>query len=161
MNVDTSQEDGHKSANGAEVEFEMPEEQVAAPRVLVIEDSLVIQRLIEVCLRPAGFQVELRADGPSGLEAARGWKPDVVVLDVGLPVMDGWEVLSHLREDPGMDGVKVLVLTAHAQDQTRERAVKSGADGFLTKPFRPDELRSAVIELARPMLSELGTLRAV
>ena len=139
----------------------MPEEQVTAPRVLVIEDSLVIQRLIEVCLRPAGFQVELRAEGPSGLEAARGWKPDVVVLDVGLPVMDGWEVLSHLREDPGMDGVKVLVLTAHAQDQTRERAVKSGADGFLTKPFRPDELRSAVIELARPMLSELGTLRPV
>ncbi len=139
----------------------MPEEQVAAPRVLVIEDSLVIQRLIEVCLRPAGFQVELRADGPSGLEAARGWKPDVVVLDVGLPVMDGWEVLSHLRADSGMDGVKVLVLTAHAQDQTRERAVKCGADGFLTKPFRPDELRSAVIELARPVLSELGTLRAV
>lgn len=150
-----------KAPNGAEVEFVMLEEQVAAPRVLVIEDSLVIQRLIEVCLRPAGFQVELRADGPSGLEAARGWKPDVVVLDVGLPVMDGWEVLSHLRTDPGMDGVKVLVLTAHAQDQTRERAVKSGADGFLTKPFRPDELRSAVIELARPLLSELGTLRAV
>jgi CheY-like chemotaxis protein len=139
----------------------MLEEQVAAPRVLVIEDSLVIQRLIEVCLRPAGFQVELRADGPSGLEAARGWKPDVVVLDVGLPVMDGWEVLSHLRADPGMDGVKVLVLTAHAQAQTRERAVTSGADGFLTKPFRPDELRSAVIELARPLLSEFGTLRTV
>ncbi len=139
----------------------MLEEQVAAPRVLVIEDSLVIQRLIEVCLRPAGFQVELRADGPSGLEAARGWKPDVVVLDVGLPVMDGWEVLSNLRADQGMDGVKVLVLTAHAQDQTREKAKESGADGFLTKPFRPDELRSAVIELARPMLSELGTLRAV
>ena len=115
---------GRKAPSGAEVEIEMLEEQVAAPRVLVIEDSLVIQRLIEVCLRPAGFQVELRADGPSGLEAARGWKPDVVVLDVGLPVMDGWEVLSHLREDPGMDGVKVLVLTAHAQDQTRERAIE-------------------------------------
>lgn len=139
----------------------MLEEQVAAPRVLVVEDSLVIQRLIEVCLRPAGFDVELRADGPSGLEAARGWKPDVVVLDVGLPVMDGWEVLGHLRSDPGMDGVKVLVLTAHAQDQTRERAVKSGADAFLTKPFRPDELRTAVIELARPLLSDVGTLRAV
>ena len=121
-------------------------------RVLVIEDSQVIQRLIEVCLRPAGFEVEMRSDGPSGLEAALEMDADVIVLDVGLPGMDGWEVLSHLRSDIRTEETKVLVLTAHAQDQTRARAEDSGASAFLTKPFRPDELRRVVNNLAGPSL---------
>ena len=121
-------------------------------KVLVIEDSQVIQRLIEVCLRPAGFEVEMRSDGPSGLEAAAEVDPDVIVLDVGLPGMDGWEVLSHLRADARTEETKVLVLTAHAQDQTRARAETSGASAFLTKPFRPDELRRVVNQLAGPAL---------
>ena len=121
-------------------------------KVLVIEDSHVIQRLIEVCLRPAGFDVELRGDGPSGLEAAAEVDPDVIVLDVGLPGMDGWEVLSHLRADARTAETKVLVLTAHAQDQTRAKAETSGASAFLTKPFRPDELRRVVNQLAGPAL---------
>jgi two-component system chemotaxis response regulator CheY len=120
--------------------------------VLVIEDSQVIQRLIEVCLRPAGFDVALRSDGPTGIAAANEIDPVVIVLDVGLPGMDGWEVLSHLRSDPRTAITKVLVLTAHAQDQTRERAEVSGASAFLTKPFRPDELRRIVGELAGPAL---------
>lgn len=120
--------------------------------VLVIEDSQVIQRLIEVCLRPAGFDVALRSDGPTGIEAAVEIDPTVIVLDVGLPGMDGWEVLSHLRSDSRTATTKVLVLTAHAQDQTRERAEESGASAFLTKPFRPDELRRMVGELAGPAL---------
>jgi CheY-like chemotaxis protein len=121
-------------------------------KVLVIEDSQVIQRLIEVCLRPAGFEVEMRSDGPSGLEAALELDADVIVLDVGLPGMDGWEVLSHLRSDARTEETKVLVLTAHAQDQTRARAEDSGASAFLTKPFRPDELRRIVNNLAGPSL---------
>ena len=121
-------------------------------KVLVIEDSQVIQRLIEVCLRPAGFDVDMCSDGPSGLEAATSILPDVIVLDVGLPGMDGWEVLSHLRSDERTAETKVLVLTAHAQDQTRARAEVSGASAFLTKPFRPDELRRVVNQLAGPAL---------
>jgi CheY-like chemotaxis protein len=121
-------------------------------KVLVIEDSQVIQRLIEVCLRPAGFDVAMRSDGPSGLEAALEMDADVIVLDVGLPGMDGWEVLSHLRSDSRTEDTKVLVLTAHAQDQTRARAEDSGASAFLTKPFRPDELRRIVNNLAGPSL---------
>lgn len=118
--------------------------------VLVVEDSDVIQRLIEVCLRPAGFHVEMRGDGPSGIDAAVELLPAVVVLDVGLPGMDGWEVLANLRQDPRTSDLQVLVLTAHAHDQTRERAERSGASAFLSKPFRPDELRRIVAELAGP-----------
>ena len=117
--------------------------------VLVIEDSQVIQRLIEVCLVPAGFIVETAGDGQAGIAAARAVKPDVVVLDVGLPVMDGWQVLDHLMGDPETEHLQVLVLTAHAQDEMKARAA-----GFLTKPFRPDELRSAVVALAPPVSEE-------
>ncbi len=116
-------------------------------RVLVVEDSQVIQRLIEVCLKPAGFQVDTRDDGPSGLEAALGDPPDLLILDVGLPKMDGWEVLSRLRSELNTRNLKVLVLTAHAQEETRERADRGGADAFLTKPFRPNDLRRVVTQL--------------
>ena len=85
-------------------------------RVLVVEDSQVIQRLIEVCLRPAGFEVITRADGPSGLEAALEDPPDLMILDVGLPKMDGWEVLSRLRADLRTRTLTVHVLTAHPQE---------------------------------------------
>lgn len=119
-------------------------------RVLVVEDSQVIQRLIEVCLRPAGFDVEMCSDGPSGLDAATSNPPDLVILDVGLPGMDGWEVLSRLRADQRTAAITVLVLTAHAQEETREKADRDGADAFLTKPFRPNDLRSVAIELAGP-----------
>lgn len=118
-----------------------------AKRVLVVEDSAVIQRLIAVCLRPAGLDVETRADGPSGLEAALEATPDLLILDVGLPRMDGWEVLDRIRGDLRTRELKVLVLTAHAQEETRERADKGGADAFLTKPFRPDDLRNVALQL--------------
>lgn len=116
-------------------------------RVLVVEDSAVIQRLIAVCLRPAGVDVETRGDGLTGLEAALTTAPDLVILDVGLPRMDGWEVLERIRSDARTRSMKVLVLTAHAQEETRERADRGGADAFLTKPFRPDDVRRVVLEL--------------
>lgn len=118
-----------------------------ALRVLVVEDSAVIQRLISVCLRPAGVEVDTRPDGPTGLEAALTTRPDLVILDVGLPRMDGWEVLERIRSDVQTRSMKVLVLTAHAQEETRERADRGGADAFLTKPFRPDDLRAVAMQL--------------
>jgi CheY-like chemotaxis protein len=118
-------------------------------RVLVVEDSAVIQRLISVCLRPAGVEVETRDDGPTGLEAALQDPPDLLILDVGLPRMDGWEVLDRIRSDPRTHELRVLVLTAHAQEETRERADRGGADAFLTKPFRPDDLRAVALGLMR------------
>ena len=113
----------------------------------MVEDSAVIQRLISVCLRPAGVEVETRGDGPSGLEAALTDPPALLILDVGLPRMDGWEVLERIRNDPRTHALKVLVLTAHAQEETRERADRGGADAFLTKPFRPDDLRGVAMSL--------------
>jgi CheY-like chemotaxis protein len=125
-------------------------------RVLVVEDSAVIQRLIAVCLGPAGVEIETRTDGPSGLETALADPPDLLILDVGLPHMDGWAVLGHLRSDPRTRGLKVLVLTAHAQEETRERADRGGADAFITKPFRPDDLRRVALGLLQGASSVAG-----
>lgn len=118
-------------------------------RVLVVEDSAVIRRLIEVCLRPASLEVIMREDGPSGLEAARTEDPDLLVLDIGLPEMDGWQVLDHLRSDPGSSTSRlpVLVLTAHAEEESRRRADEGGADAFVTKPFQPNDFRQEVLTL--------------
>ena len=116
-------------------------------RVLVIEDSASVRRLIEVCLRVLDVDLSAAEDGLKGLEVARDIKPDVIVLDVGLPGMDGWEVLRHLRAGEDTRDIQVLVLTAHAQPEVAEQAAQGGADDFMTKPFRPMELRERIEKL--------------
>jgi two-component system OmpR family response regulator len=115
--------------------------------VLVIEDSASVRRLIEVCLRVLGVAVSSANDGIAGLDAIRNTKPDAVVLDIGLPGLDGWEVLRMLRDDQETASIKVLVLTAHAQPEMADKAARGGADSFMTKPFRPLDLRIQVEKL--------------
>ena len=115
--------------------------------ILVIEDSASVRRLIEVCLRPLGVEIRSVEDGLLGLEAAISEIPQAIVLDIGLPGMDGWEVLARLRADGATRRVRVLVLTAHAQPEMAERAAAKSATSFITKPFRPEELRESVQEL--------------
>ncbi|MEN8114400.1 MAG: response regulator [Actinomycetota bacterium] len=124
------------------------DEERMQPSVLVIEDSASVRRLIDVCLRPLGVEMRFAEDGLIGLESARASVPDVVVLDIGLPGLDGWQVLSRLRSDPETRSVKVLVLTAHAQPEMADRAAADGADAFITKPFRPNHLRETIERLA-------------
>jgi CheY-like chemotaxis protein len=107
----------------------------------VIEDSPSVRRLIEVCLRVLDVDVISAKDGVRGLAEARKTRPDVIVLDIGLPGMDGWEVLKRLRTDITTQTIKVLVLTAHAQPEVAAQANEVGADDFMTKPFRPQDLR--------------------
>ena len=116
-------------------------------RILVIEDSAVIRRLIEVCLRAADLEIITREDGPSGLEAVTSESPDLVVLDIGLPRMDGWEVLAKVRADEAVKTTPVVVLTAHAEEESRRRADEGGADAFVTKPFQHNEFRKTVLDL--------------
>ncbi len=120
-------------------------------RVLVVEDSPVIQRLIEICLRPAGFEVEFAEKGAEALEKASA-DQDLVVLDVGLPDMSGWEVLTGIRENDETSGVTVLMLTADGRHETEVHADELGADAFLTKPFRPNDLREVCLRLVGPPL---------
>jgi len=108
--------------------------------ILVIEDSAPIRRLVEICLRDVGPTIITAADGPAGLQSAVANPPALIVLDIGLPGMHGWDVLAAVRSHPGGDRIPVLILTAHANEEDRFRAGTDGADAFMTKPFDPADL---------------------
>lgn len=116
----------------------------ATATVLVIEDSPVVQHLLRATLTPMGFDLHFALDGEAGLEMARRHLPDVITLDIGLPGIDGREVLTELRAGSETSHISVIVLTAHAQKSVEQAAADRGADDFLTKPFRPADLRIAV-----------------
>jgi CheY-like chemotaxis protein len=120
---------------------------IMGSRILVVEDSAVIRRLIEVCLRAADLEIVTRDDGKNGLAAVGTESPDLVVLDIGLPGMDGWEVLDRIRRDETTHDIPVVVLTAHAEEESRRRANEGGADAFVTKPFQPNDFRTTVLSL--------------
>ncbi len=117
--------------------------------ILVVEDSPVIQRLIELTLKPLGYTVEFRSSGPEGLERAQSSGPDLVILDIGLPGMDGWEVLEALRADENTRTMPVMVLTAHGRASVQDKADLKGANLALSKPFDPEDFREAVASLTQ------------
>ena len=119
------------------------------PTVLVIEDAAATRRLVELSLTLEGFEVLQRADGISGLEAALQFRPNVVVLDVALPGIDGWEVLRRMRADLQAQTIPVVMITAHDTPQTRKQAEFDQADAFVGKPFDINYLREVVTTLAR------------
>lgn len=118
-----------------------------APRVLVVEDSPVIQRLIDMTLKSGGFEVEFSASGIEGLEMAKTCTHDVVILDIGLPGLDGWQVLEALRANEATATLPVIVLTAHGRARVQDEADSKGANLALSKPFNPVDFREAVTSL--------------
>jgi len=113
-------------------------------RVLVIDDDADIGRVLRRILETAGYEVVLSEDGLRGLAAAQRQQPDVIVLDLMMPVMDGYEVLTQLRGDPRTTNISVVVLSALTQADCRDRALQMGATAYLTKPFVAEELFEAV-----------------
>jgi DNA-binding response OmpR family regulator len=125
--------------------------------VLVIEDEPSIMRLIRLYLEQAGFQVLLAQDGQTGLELHAREQPALVVLDVMLPVLDGWEVCRRIRERAA---TPILMLTARRTEDDRVTGLDLGADDYLTKPFSPRELISrvrAILRRAAPAASAGGS----
>jgi CheY-like chemotaxis protein len=117
-------------------------------RVLVVDDDDVIRQLITVNLELEGFEVETAHDGQDCLDKVKDVAPDVVTLDIMMPRLDGWETATRLREDPATAELKVVLLSARAQEADLQRGSRIGVDAYLTKPFDPDELISVVRRLA-------------
>jgi two-component system, OmpR family, alkaline phosphatase synthesis response regulator PhoP len=129
-------------------------------KVLVIDDEAPIRLLCRVNLEAEKMQVLEAADGESGLEIARAEKPDVVLLDVMLPGMDGWQVAERLVEDDATNQIPLIFLTARAELRDRARGLELGGIDYITKPFNPLEL-APVIEglLERVRRGERDDLR--
>jgi two-component system alkaline phosphatase synthesis response regulator PhoP len=106
-------------------------------KILIIDDESSIVNLVSVYLKPEGYEVYTAADGNAGLKAARAYKPDLIVLDLMLPGMDGFEVLSQLRRE---SNVYVILLTAKTEETDKIVGLSVGADDYMTKPFSPREL---------------------
>ena len=118
-----------------------------ATRVLVIDDEAPIRLLCRVNLEAEGIEVLEAADGPSGLEKARTEIPDVVLLDVMMPGLDGWRVAEELLDDERTAGIPIVFLTARAELRDRARGLDLGGVDYVTKPFNPVELAPLVRDL--------------
>jgi CheY-like chemotaxis protein len=117
-------------------------------RVLVVDDDDVIRQLICVNLELEGFQVHVAVDGQDALEQVKDIRPHVVTLDIMMPRLDGWETATRLRADPETADIRVILLSARAQEADLRRGDRIGVDAYLTKPFDPDELIDTVRRLA-------------
>jgi len=113
-------------------------------RVLVIDDEAPIRLLCRVNLEAEGLLVSEAGDGPGGLSVARSDQPDVILLDVMMPGLDGWRVAEMLLEDPDTRDIPIVFLTARADVRDRARGIDLGGLEYITKPFNPVELASLV-----------------
>lgn len=121
-------------------EFERP------PRVLVVEDDEEIAEVLQRSLRLEGYEVRTAGDGVAALDTASGFMPDLVILDLGLPRLDGIDVAKQLRSD---DDVPILMLTARDAVESRVEGLDAGADDYLVKPFERQELLARLRALLR------------
>jgi CheY-like chemotaxis protein len=119
----------------------------SSPVVLLVDDSEDDRAMYAQFMLSAGWRVELAREGSQGSEAARELGPDVIVLDLWMPGVDGFETLRRLRTDPATRLIPVLVLTGDSSEETREAALAAGATGYVVKPCRPDELVAHIGQL--------------
>ena len=127
--------------------YTRPMPDAAVTRVLVIDDEAPIRLLCRVNLEAEGIQVLEAADGTTGLDLARAEQPDVVLLDVMMPGLDGWRVAEELLEDDRTRGIPIIFLTARAEFRDRARGLDIGGVDYVTKPFNPLELAQLVRDL--------------
>jgi CheY-like chemotaxis protein len=114
---------------------------VVARRVLVVDDNEEAAESLALFLKLAGHEVRTAADGPAALETAREFRPEAVILDVGLPTVDGREVARRLRRDPELAGLVLVALTGYTGEAARRLSLEAGFDFHLTKPADPNEVR--------------------
>jgi CheY-like chemotaxis protein len=118
----------------------------ASPLVLVTDDDEDVRTLCQLQLELAGFRVSQAANGQEALDRARSDRPDLILLDVMMPVMDGWECLAELKRDGKLRDIPVFVVTGKDQQQDQERAFALGAEAFISKPFQGQVLIARIRE---------------
>jgi two-component system cell cycle response regulator DivK len=107
---------------------------VYVSRILLVEDNEMNRDMLSRRLERRGYQVVMAVDGQQGVDMARAESPDLILLDMSLPVIDGWEAASQLKSDGQTAGIPIIALTAHAMSGDRERALEAGCNDYDTKP---------------------------
>ena len=105
------------------------------PRLLIVEDNEMNRQMLCRRLTRRGFDVTIAADGQQAVDLARSQHPDLILMDMALPVVDGWQATRILKADPSTRGIPVMALTAHAMAEDRQRALAAGCDDYQTKPI--------------------------
>ena len=114
------------------------------PRILLVEDQEMNRDMLTRRLTKRGYDVEIAVDGAEGIEKARSASPDLILMDMSLPVIDGWEATRTLKADAATSSIPVIALTAHAMSTDREKALAAGCDGYETKPVELPRLIEAI-----------------
>jgi two-component system, cell cycle response regulator DivK len=117
------------------------------PKVLLVEDNEMNRDMLSRRLTRRGFEVVFAADGQQGVDLARAEKPDIILMDMSLPLMDGWEATRRIKADGTMRRIPVIGLTAHAMSGDREKAIEAGCDDYDSKPVEIDRLLGKINRL--------------
>jgi len=127
------------------------------PKILLVEDNEMNRDMLSRRLERKGYQVVLAVDGLSGVEMAQNEAPDLVLMDMSLPVLDGWEATRRLKAQPVTQRIPVIALTAHAMSSDREKALEAGCDDYDTKPVELprllDKIEALLTGATRPTVA--------
>jgi CheY-like chemotaxis protein len=119
-------------------------------KILLVEDNEMNRDMLSRRLNRNGFEVVIAVNGQEGVDLATSAKPDLILMDMSLPILDGWEATRLVKENPETSGIPVIALTAHAMVQDKERAMAAGCDEFDTKPIELPRLLEKINSLLRP-----------
>ena len=119
----------------------------AVPKILLVEDNEMNRDMLSRRLARNGFEVVVAVDGQQGVELAASERPDVILMDMSLPVLDGWEATRRLKADPLTMAIPVIALTAHAMAEDKEKAMAAGCDDYDTKPIELPRLLEKIKKL--------------
>lgn len=119
------------------------------PKILLVEDNEMNRDMLSRRLEKRGYTLAIAADGAIGVELAKTGAPDLILMDMSLPVIDGWEATKLLKADPATKAIPIIALTAHAMDSDRVQALAAGCDDFDTKPVELARLLAKIEELLK------------
>jgi two-component system cell cycle response regulator DivK len=128
-------------------------------RILIAEDNAANLALVDYLLKTAGHETLAATDGAEAVRLARQLHPDLVICDLQMPVADGYEVLASLKEDPALQDMPVIALTAYSTNSDRTSVLVAGFDGYLSKPIDPETFVAQIEKYLRPELRSGGALR--
>ncbi len=117
------------------------------PKVLIVEDNEMNRDMLSRRLERKGYEIVMAFDGEAGVSMAQSENPDIILMDMSLPIIDGWEATRRVKADPATQNIPVIALTAHAMSGDREKALEAGCDDYDTKPIELPRLLGKMEEL--------------